>query len=144
MLAPITAADVTVVADFLHANFNSRDSSSTWSRVMSVPWKVDAPNHGFMLREGQRVVGAYLAFYSDRLVAGRVERFCNLASWSVLPEYRFHSVRLLKALLAQHGFGERVRRHRRRSFPSRLSASRAVMILSRLAATCRFISARRA
>jgi len=103
-LAPITDADVAVVADFLHVDFNSRVSSSTWSRVMSVPWKVDAPNHGFMLQEGQRVVGAYLAFYSDRLVAGRVERFCNLASWSVLPEYRFHSVRLLKALLAQDGY----------------------------------------
>ena len=47
-LAPITDADVAVVADFLHANFNPRVSSSTWSRVMSVPWKVDAPNHGFM------------------------------------------------------------------------------------------------
>ena len=34
----------------------------------------------------------------------RRSRFCNLASWSVLPEYRFHSVRLLKALLAQHGY----------------------------------------
>jgi hypothetical protein len=103
-IVPITDADVAVVADFLHANLNSRVSSSTWSRLMSVPWKVDAPNHGFMLRDGQRVVGAYLAFYSDRLMAGRVERFCNLASWSVLPEYRFHSVRLLKALLAQDGY----------------------------------------
>jgi hypothetical protein len=103
-IVPITDADVAVVADFLHANLNSRVPSSTWSRVMSVPWKVDAPNHGFMLRDGRRVVGVYLAFYSERLIAGRVERFCNLASWSVLPEYRFHSVRLLKALLAQDGY----------------------------------------
>jgi hypothetical protein len=71
---------------------------------MSAPWKVVAPNHGFMLRDGQRVVGAYLAFYCDRTVAGRVERFCNLAAWCVLPDFRFHSVRLLKALLAQDGY----------------------------------------
>jgi hypothetical protein len=103
-IVPITDADVAAVADFLHANLNSRVPSSTWSRVISMPWKVDAPNHGFMLRDGRRVVGAYLAFYSDRLIAGQVERFCNLASWSVLPEYRFHSVRLLKALLAQDGY----------------------------------------
>jgi len=44
-LAPITDADVAVVADFLHANFNPRDSSSTWSRVMSVPWKVPIVDH---------------------------------------------------------------------------------------------------
>jgi hypothetical protein len=48
VFAPITDADVAVVADFLHANFNPRVSSSTWSRVMSVPWKVDAPNDELM------------------------------------------------------------------------------------------------
>ena len=58
------------------------------SVVHALPWKVDAPNHGFMLRDGQRVVGAYLAFYSERLIAGRMERFCNLGAWYVLPEYR--------------------------------------------------------
>src|ERR1700752_1285102 len=103
-LSPIGDADVAAVADFLHANLNRRVPPSTWARAMSAPWKVVAPNHGFMLRDGQRVVGAYLAFYSDRLMAGRMERFCNLASWAVLPEYRFHSVRLLKALLAQDGY----------------------------------------
>ena len=101
-LAPITDADTAAVADFLHANFDER---VPWARsYMALPWKVDAPNHGFMLRDGQRVVGAYLAFYSERLMAGRVERFCNLGAWCVLPEYRFHSVRLLKALLAQDGY----------------------------------------
>ena len=74
-----------------------------WVHV-AVPWKADAPNHGFMLRDGQRVVGVYLAFYSERVIAGRVERFCNLGAWCVLPEFRFHSVRLLKALLAQDGY----------------------------------------
>ena len=103
-LAPLTDADVDVVAEFLHANLNSRVPASVWRRAMSVPWKVDAPNHGFMLREGQRVVGAYLAFYSDRAIAGRVAHFCNLGAWCVLPDFRFHSVRLLKALLAQEGY----------------------------------------
>ena len=101
-LTPITDADVAAVADLLHANLNER---VPWRRsYMAVPWKVDAPNHGFMLRDGQRVVGAYLAFYSERPVAGRVERFCNLGAWCVLPDYRLHSVRLLRALLAQDGY----------------------------------------
>ena len=103
-LVPIMDTDVATVADFLHANLNTRVSSSTWSRVLSMPWKADAPNYGFMLRDGQRVLGVYVALYSERLMAGRVERFCNLASWSVLPEYRFHSIRLLKALLAQDSY----------------------------------------
>jgi hypothetical protein len=57
-----------------------------------------------MLWEGQRVVGTYLAFYSERTIAGRMERFCNLHSWYVLPDFRSHSIRLYKAILAQDGY----------------------------------------
>jgi hypothetical protein len=100
-LRPITDADIPAVADFLHANRNAR---IPWTRVISEPWKVEAPNHGFMLWDGQRVVGTYLALYSERTVAGRVERFCNLGLWYVLPGFRSHSIRLLMALLAQDGY----------------------------------------
>jgi hypothetical protein len=101
-LAPITDADVPAVADLLHANLNDE---VPWARSCSaVPWKIDAPNHGFLLRDGQLVVGAYMAFYSERVVAGRMERFCNLGPWYVMTAYRFHSIRLLRALLAQEGY----------------------------------------
>jgi hypothetical protein len=103
-LTPITDQDVAGVADFLHANLNTRVQASVWARAMSVPWKVEAPNYGFMLRDGQHVVGAHLAFYSERVIAGQVARFCNLGAWCVLPDFRFHSVRLLMALLAQDGY----------------------------------------
>jgi hypothetical protein len=100
-LHSITDADIAEVADFLCTNLDSR---VPWARACVVPWKVEAPNHGFMLRDGQRIVGVLLAFYSERLVAGRVERFCNLGAWSVLPEFRTQSIRLIMALLAQDGY----------------------------------------
>jgi hypothetical protein len=101
-ISPIADADVLAVADFLHANLNDQ---VPWARsCLATPWQTDAPNHGFLLRDGQRVVGACVAFYSERLVAGRVERFCNVGAWSVLPAYRFHSIRLFTALLAQEGY----------------------------------------
>ena len=50
------------------------------------------------------IVGAHLAFYSEREIDGRRERFCNLGAFCVLEEHRFHSLRLLKALLAQDGY----------------------------------------
>jgi hypothetical protein len=101
-VAPITEADVAAVSDFLCANHNGRVS---WSESLAtVPWEVTAPNHGFMLRDEGRVVGTLLALYSDRLLAGRVERFCNMGSWCVLPRYRSRSILLLKALLAQDGY----------------------------------------
>ena len=82
-ISPIGDADLDAVASFLHRNLNKRLSASEWRGAMSASWKSDAPNYGFMLRDGQRVVGAYLALYSERTVAGRTERFCNLASWAV-------------------------------------------------------------
>lgn len=101
-VVPIADTDVAAAAEFLHANLSTR---VPWARVCSaVPWKVDAPNHGFMLRDGQRIVGVHLAFYSQRLIAGKTQRFCNLGGWCVLPEFRMHSIRLIKEILAQDGY----------------------------------------
>ncbi len=101
-LAPIMDDDVAAVADFLHANLNDQ---VPWERACAtVPWKVDAPNYGFMLWDGRRVVGALLALYSERLLDGRPERFCNMGSWCVLPEFRSRSMSLLQALLGQDDY----------------------------------------
>ena len=100
-VSPITDADVGRVGEFLHAHLNGRVPADDWARSLDVPWSVDSPNHGFMLLDDDTIVGAYLAFYSERVIGGRAERFCNLGAWCVLPDYRFHSLRLLNALLAQ-------------------------------------------
>jgi hypothetical protein len=92
------------VAEFLHFNLNRRMSPEAWARSIRAPWKASAPNHGFLLRADDGVVGAYIAFYSERIIDGRPERFCNLGAWCVLREFRLHSLRLLKALLAQDGY----------------------------------------
>ena len=62
-ISPIADAEMDAVASFLHRNLNNRLSVSEWLSAMSVPWKADAPNSGFMLRDGEHVVGVYLAFY---------------------------------------------------------------------------------
>lgn len=119
-LAPITDADIADAADFLRANFDDR---IPWARsCSSVPWKVEAPNHGFVLRDGERIVGTQLAFYSERLIAGKVERFCDLGTWYVLPDFRFYSIWLLNAVLAQDGY----------HFTSLSPSDTAVSILTRL------------
>jgi hypothetical protein len=101
-VSTITDADVAAVADFLHVNYKDR---IPWAQSrLTGPWKAEAPNHGFVLRDGQRIVGALTAFYSERLIAGRMERFCDLGTWYVLPEFRFHSIRLMQAVLAQDGY----------------------------------------
>ena len=103
-MCPITSGDVTRAAEFLHSQLNSRISPSLWAAAIRPSWQVESPNHGFMLVSCDRVLGVYLAFYSQRQVEGQTEKFCNLAAWSVLEEYRSHGLRLLRALLAQDGY----------------------------------------
>lgn len=103
-LAPITAADIPAVAQFMHANLNPDVPASDWSRALTVPWEVAPPNHGYFLAEDGQVVGAYLAYYSDRPVDGRVESFCNLGAWCVLESHRHQGLRLLTTLLKQKGY----------------------------------------
>lgn len=103
-LLPITHADVSTVGDFLHRNLNERVSASAWGAALLAPSTSRPPNHGFMLRAGDDIVGVYLAFYSERVFAGPVLRICNLAAWCVLDDYRSHGLRLARALLAQRGY----------------------------------------
>ena len=103
-LSPILPGDLAEVALFLHRKLNSRLSPETWQRAIRPSWPVEAPNHGYMLLAGGQVVGVQLAFYADRVIDGRPERFCNVAAWCVAPAHRAHGVRLLTPLLAQKGY----------------------------------------
>jgi hypothetical protein len=101
---PILAEDLHRIGEFLHLNLNRRISARDWATAIRVPWTTDALNHGFQLLEGDRVVGVYLAFYSARRIDDRLERFCNLGAWCVLPSHRLHSLLLLRSLLGQKGY----------------------------------------
>jgi hypothetical protein len=101
---PIGEADVPAVASFLHAHLNQRVAPAAWARALETRWVAERPNAGFMLLDGDAIVGAHLAFYSQRTIDGRTERFCNLGAWCVLPDYRLQGLRLLRAALRQDGY----------------------------------------
>jgi hypothetical protein len=102
---PIEAPDVERVAEFLHAHLNARVTKDAWVNAMRQSWCAESPNRGYMLLDGEAVVGAHLAFYSERELDDKTaEPICNLGAWCVLPEHRFHSLRLLRALLGQEGY----------------------------------------
>lgn len=102
---PIQAEDVPQVARFLNTHLNSRPGVAAWTRLMEPPWSSKASNRGFRLvNSSAGIVGAYVGVYSERVIDGATHRFCNLGAFCVLPEFRAHSFRLLRALLAQRGF----------------------------------------
>jgi hypothetical protein len=103
-LGPLRTDDLPEVGRFLQEHLNPRLSAPQWADSLRPTWETEEPDHGFVLHAGDRVVGVYGAFYAHRRLAGRTEKFCNLAAWCVLDEYRAHSLRLLRAMLAQPGY----------------------------------------
>ena len=103
-LSAIGNRQVEQVAEFLHRELNPKVAVKVWAKGIRAQWMADAPNHGFMLIEEGEVVGANLAFYSEREVNGRQERFCNLGALCVVESRRAHAVRLVRAVLRQPGY----------------------------------------
>lgn len=101
---PIEAAHLDDVGRFLHENLNRRFSAERWTQSITHPWSAQAPNHGMQLLEGERIVGVFCAIYSDQVINGRVEHFCNPHSWCVLESHRRHGIGLILQLVRQKGW----------------------------------------
>lgn len=102
-VAPILRQDVDAVATFLSAHLNANLAPDAWARAMVPPWPTTIDNHGFLVRDRERVVGVQLAFYATRDLDGQERQTCNLGAWCVLPDYRLQGLRLVRAVLAQPG-----------------------------------------
>lgn len=77
---------------------NPQLNRDRWRRLFHYTWPIDDDLRGFVLRDGGRPVGVICLLLSDRLIAGRRERICNVTTWHVLPEYRAHSLELIVAV----------------------------------------------
>lgn len=99
-VCPVDEASLPEVGRFLHENLDGRLSAERWAAAVVPPWPDAEGGHGVYLRDGDRVVGVYLAFLSRRDVGGRTLRVCNLGAWCVLDQYRAHGLRLLRSLLS--------------------------------------------
>ncbi|MCW5661965.1 MAG: hypothetical protein KIT60_30040 [Burkholderiaceae bacterium] len=102
---PIQQADIESVSRFLHAHLNRRISPAAWAQAMQQRWCADPPNLGMQLRTPQgELAGVLLALYSEQVIDGRVERFCNPHSWCVLDSHRHASIGLVLAIQRQRGY----------------------------------------
>ncbi len=99
-VAAATAADSDRVRPLLAGFNNRRISAAQWSSLFHYSWPSPVETRGFLLLDDARVVGFLGTIWSERDVAGRRERICNLSSWITLPEFRHHSLRLFQAACA--------------------------------------------
>jgi hypothetical protein len=99
-LVRITDALLPEACEFLHREWNSDISIESWMSQLRHPWlPVDADYGVALVRPDEGIVGVFVAFYSDQIIDGRVERFANLSHWYVKPAYRTESLDLIRALM---------------------------------------------
>ena len=103
-LEPIRNEDVPEFCEFLAKNLNGARTPGAWAEAFRQQWCSAKPNNGFVIRHEGRIVGGIGAIYAERLVCGRIERFCNITSWCVQDAFRSQSMRLAMALTGQPGF----------------------------------------
>ncbi len=103
-IEPVTAETLPEFAAFLNANLEAARSPQAWIDGLSKSWGMSPPNHGFVLRDGGKIVGGIGAYYAERLIKGQPQRVCNITSWCVLDGYRKLSMRLAMALIGQKGY----------------------------------------
>lgn len=103
-IEPVTAANLDEFCAFLHDHLNPAISAADFRQGLTRSWHVEPPNHGFVVRDGGRLVGGIGAIYADRPLAGSRERFCNITGWCVLESHRAQSMRLAMAVTSQKGW----------------------------------------
>lgn len=103
-IEPVTDATLAEFAYFLHVNLQRDRSPQAWAAGLRQQWAADQPNYGFVVREGGHIVGGIGAYYADRVIRGRPEKFCNITSWCVLDAFRQQSMRLAMTVIGQKGY----------------------------------------
>jgi len=101
---PIRDEDLPRFCTFLSEHLSRDRSAAEWTKAFTRSWYPGKPNNGFLIRHEGHIVGGIGAIYAERLVRGRLERFCNITSWCVLDAFRAQSMRLAMALTGQPGF----------------------------------------
>ncbi len=70
-----------------------------WQSLFDYGFKREAEHCGYGLVDNGRVAGYLGLIFSERRVAGRLERFCNTTSWVVDQAYRHASLELMLPVL---------------------------------------------
>ncbi|MEX2306701.1 MAG: hypothetical protein WD738_03870 [Pirellulales bacterium] len=95
----ITSAMFPELYGAILGEWNPSLSREQWQQAFVNRWGCDEDHFGYALTDDGRIVGMLGTLFSRRPVAGREQRFCNLHSWHVRPEYRASSLALMKPVL---------------------------------------------
>ncbi|WP_295005692.1 hypothetical protein [uncultured Dechloromonas sp.] len=101
---PVLEDNLPEFAAFLAENMPAKRSKSDWITGLKTAWAGGRPNYGFLMKDDGKVVGGIGAYYAERLIRGKVEKFCNITSWCVLDSHRKFSMQLAMHVVKQEGY----------------------------------------
>jgi len=79
---------------------NSHLNTENWRQLFIDHTGLQNDHFGWVLVDGDNVVGFVSTILSERTIRGETVRLCNTSSWIVKPEYRAHSLALHAKVIA--------------------------------------------
>lgn len=106
IVRPVAGDEIARVIDFLRKGFVPHLTPDALRLLFEYRWSgmSEKPSLGFALWSGNEIVGFLGAIYAERPLAGGIIKTCNLSTWYVQPEFRWASMKLLYAVLAQKAY----------------------------------------
>src|SRR6516165_11562150 len=85
---PTTSADTAEICDLLEHGFvGSGIAADGWRPLCTTHWLADKPR-GFVIADGDRIVGHVGTIYAQREINGKTGLVCNLSGCYIAPAYR--------------------------------------------------------
>ncbi|MBV8614356.1 MAG: hypothetical protein JOY66_11385 [Acetobacteraceae bacterium] len=99
-IRPAGPDDVEPLCRFLSSAFGAAGiPPAAWRRLFDYQWFGEKPDLGFVLVNGEHIVGFLGTVYARRQTEKGTSVVCNLTSWYIRPEYRGWGTALLAAAL---------------------------------------------
>lgn len=73
--------------------------SSKWENLFKNHWHNKEDYFGFVLVNGEKIIGFLGTIFSTRFINGQEKKFCNLSSWVVDNQYKKHGLSLFLPVL---------------------------------------------
>lgn len=86
------------IHDHLLTRLDRKRPREEWRRIFECSWTTDREHVGRALYDGDEPVAFLGLLFHERVVDGRVRRFCNVSSWIAKPAYRKEASLLALAL----------------------------------------------
>ena len=96
--------DFETILPLLEGFNNQKLKREDWQQLFIHHWDSPEEHFGYRMLDGDKTVGFIGTVFSTQVIHGKAEKFCNLSSWYVMPEYRHESLAVLFPVLGLKDF----------------------------------------